>query len=152
MGVIVKRSHIKKRAAFAIICLLALIALFFLAPFLGDLFMPLAVVVVAVCVVADIIDFIKYSSTSIETTDRGVVFSRGTVNKSKTTYPYSKITSTRMDISLLNRIFGLKTLMIDTAGEAGIDLVIEDLPANDCDRLYKEINERIESAKGKGNE
>jgi uncharacterized membrane protein YdbT with pleckstrin-like domain len=150
--VIVKRSHIKKRAAVILSGLVLLAVLFLLSSLVGELFLPLAAVVVIACVLADISAFVAYSSTSIESTDKGVVFSSGIVNKSVVNYPYSKITSTRMDVSLFNRIFGLKTLMLDTAGEAGMDLVIEDLPAGDCDRLYKEINERMESAKGQGNE
>jgi uncharacterized membrane protein YdbT with pleckstrin-like domain len=153
MGVIVKRSHIKKRAAIVLVGLLVLAVLFLiLAPLLGDFLMPLAAMVIIVCVLADFSSFIAYSSTSVENTDRGVVFSSGIINKTKTTYPYSKITSTRIDTSLLNNILGLKTLMLDTAGESSMDLVVEDLPAGDCDRFYREINEKMESTKKQGNE
>jgi|GEM_PF-6090463 len=150
--VIVKRSHIKKRAAIVLAGLVLLAVLFLISSFLGELFLPLAAVVIAACIVADVSSFFAYSSTSIESTDKGVIFSNGIVNKSVVNYPYSKITSTRMDVSLFNRIFGLKTLMLDTAGEAGMDLVIEDLPAGGCDMLYKDINERMGSKKGQGSE
>jgi putative membrane protein len=148
MGFIVKRSHIKKRVALLAVGIIALFLMFFVfEPFLGELLMPLATAVVAVFIAIDIVNFIKYRSSRVENTDHGVAFSKGIINKTTVTYPYSKITGIRLDVSLVDRLFGLKTLMVDTAGEAGIELVVNDLPAGDCERFCKELNDRISSVK-----
>jgi uncharacterized membrane protein YdbT with pleckstrin-like domain len=149
---VVKRSHIKRRIATLVFGIAALAVLFVISPFIGGFFLPLVAIVVAACVLNDLANYLTYSSTRIENTEKGVAFSKGIVNRSIVNYPYSKITSTRMDVSLADRLFGLKTLMIDTAGEEGMDLIITDLPAKDCDAFYKELTDNISSTKGKGND
>jgi uncharacterized membrane protein YdbT with pleckstrin-like domain len=152
MGTTIRKSHIKKRVAFVLEGLIGLVILFFIAPFIGGFFLPAAAAVVLLCVIADVSAYVNSSSTSIENAEKGVIFRSGMLSKREVTYPYSKITSTRVDTSLGDRILGLKTLMIDTAGEAGMDLTITDLPAADCELFYKELNERTSTHKAQGND
>jgi putative membrane protein len=152
MGITIRKSHIKKRVAFILEGLAGLVILFFVSSFIGEFFLPAAAAVVLLCAIADISSYISYRSTSIEAAEKGVIFRSGMLSKREVTYPYNKITSTRVDTSLGDRILGLKTLMIDTAGEAGMDLVITDLPAGDCELFYKELNERTSTHKAQGND
>jgi membrane protein YdbS with pleckstrin-like domain len=148
MGVIVKRSHIKKRVALVVVGAMLLALMFLvLEPFLGELLMPLATAVVIVFVAIDIVNYIKYSNTRVENAEAGVTFSSGIFRRTVVTYPYGKVTGIRTDVSIIDRLFGLKTLMIDTAGEAGIELIIHDVPAGGCDMFCKELHGRISTAK-----
>ncbi|MCX6774227.1 MAG: PH domain-containing protein [Candidatus Micrarchaeota archaeon] len=157
MPITAKRNHIKKRASTLIVALILLGTMFFfqetLKTYLGDYFIYPFIAVVIFSILLDVIEYLRYSTTSVEVSDKAFVYRTGILTKREITYPFYKISNTRTQVTIGDRIFGTKTLMIDTAGESDLDLIVEDLPAKACDAIYSEINGKMGKIKlVKGND
>jgi membrane protein YdbS with pleckstrin-like domain len=147
MPIIAKRNHIKRRVSIIIIALALLGAMFLFQDMLNELlgaYSPYPfIAVVLLSIIADALDYLRYSTTSIEVSDKALVYRTGILTKKEITYPFHKIANTRTQVTITDRIFGMKTLMIDTAGESNLDLTINDLPAKTCDAIYNEVNGKM---------
>lgn len=147
MPLIVKRNHIKSRVSITIIALALLGAMFLfkdiIDAYLGDHSLYPFIAVVAFSILVDILDYLRYSTTSIEVTPEALIYRTGILTSKEITYPFHKIANTRTQVTITDRIFGTKTLMIDTAGESSLDLTINDLPSKECDDIYNEVNGRM---------
>jgi membrane protein YdbS with pleckstrin-like domain len=147
MPITAKRNHVKKRVSLILFTVILLGAMFFfqdvLNALLGEFSLYPYIAVVMLAILADVLDYLRYSTTSIEVSDKAVVYRTGILTKKEITYPFHKIANTRTQVTITDRIFGMKTLMIDTAGESNLDLTINDLPAKTCDAIYNEVNGKM---------
>jgi putative membrane protein len=156
MPITAKRNHIKRRVSIIVIASVLLGAMFLfkdiLDAYLGENSLYPFIAVVVFSILVDIIDYLRYSTTSVEVSDKALVYRTGILTRREITYPFYKISNTRTQVTIGDRIFGTKTLMIDTAGESNLDLTINDLPAKECDAIYSDVNGRmgkIKLVKGK---
>lgn len=75
--------------------------------------------------------------------EHDVVYAKGLLVHSITTVPISRIQHVEESRSWLARHFGLATLKIFTAGEAGSDLSIKGLPYIEAKQIKEIISDKV---------
>lgn len=84
--------------------------------------------VLVICIVNFIISILAFKKRKYAVRGHDVIYAKGLIVHSVTTVPISRIQHVEESRSWLARNFGLSTLKIFTAGEAGSDLSIKGLP------------------------
>ncbi|MBU2929984.1 PH domain-containing protein [Winogradskyella psychrotolerans] len=102
--------------------------------------------VLVICIINFIISVLAFKKRKYAVRGHDVIYAKGLIVHSVTTVPISRIQHVEESRSWLARHFGLSTLKIFTAGEAGSDLSIKGLPHIEA----KGINDFI-SAEVNGN-
>lgn len=100
-------------------------------------------VVFVFCIVNFIISILAFKKRAYAIREHDVVYSKGLIVHSVTTVPISRIQHVEESRSWLARAFGLSTLKIFTAGEAGSDLSIKGLPHLEAKQIKEIISEKI---------
>ncbi|MDD5340269.1 MAG: PH domain-containing protein [Candidatus ainarchaeum sp.] len=77
-----------------------------------------------------------------------IAYASGLLATRRTVLPYAKITETSYAQGLLERILGVGTVSIDTAGGAAIAIHVSNVRYNDIKALLQEINKK--TGKGSG--
>ncbi|WP_178985671.1 PH domain-containing protein [Winogradskyella helgolandensis] len=97
--------------------------------------------VLIICIINFIISILAFKKRKYAVRGFDVIYAKGLIVHSVTTVPISRIQHVEESRSWLARHFGLSTLKIFTAGEAGSDLSIKGLPHLEA----KGINDFISS-------
>jgi uncharacterized membrane protein YdbT with pleckstrin-like domain len=131
----------------ALAATLVLLAAFFLIrDFLGGEWMPLSAVVGLAGLAVVFMRFLASRFRTISLDEKSVTYSSGIVSSRKITLPYSKITEASFDQNLVQRVFGVGTLNVDTAGGTPIAINVQDVRSGD----YKTLMEKLNSHSGGG--
>ena len=124
--------------------------------FAGDLFVLLKLVLAAVgiFVVCLLVSFAIWRTRTWELTAEGVRLCRGILNRHSLTIPYEHIHTVSMNSSLIDRVFGLMSLDLDTGAAAseGDASKISGLRAGEADALRAELFRRKRAAADQGGE
>ncbi len=83
---------------------------------------------------------------TVEIGDNSVKLITGIVHIKSIIVPYHNITNVHASQGLLQRIFGLGTLGIDTAGGDVIEAVLEDIPNSSLNEIVRRIEEKKKRA------
>lgn len=122
--------------------------------FAGDLSVILKLVLAAVgiFVVCLLVSFAIWHARTWELTAEGVRLRRGIFNRHSLTIPYEHIHTVSMNSSLVDRVFGLMSLDLDTGAAAseGDASKISGLRAGEADALRAELFRRKRAAAGQG--
>jgi membrane protein YdbS with pleckstrin-like domain len=88
----------------------------------------------------------RFQTLTLE--ENSMLFQSGIISTRRIMLPYSKITETSYAQGLLQRVFGVGTLNVDTAGGANVAIHIPDVRHEDMKAILSEIKAR--SGKGDG--
>ena len=99
--------------------------------------------ILVLCVVNFIISILAFKKRAYAIREHDVVYAKGLIVHSVTTVPISRIQHVEESRSWLARYFGLATLKIFTAGEAGSDLSIQGLPHLEAKQIKEVISSEI---------
>lgn len=134
---------------------LVVFAAFFLAPdfFAGDLgtLSKLVLAAAAIFAVCLLLSLVAWRFRTWELTAEGVRLCRGLFNRRSLTIPYEHIHTVTMNSSLLDRVFGLISLDLDTGAAAseGEASKISGLRAGEAGDLREELFRRRRAADGR---
>lgn len=90
-----------------------------------------------------IISLLAFKKRKYAIREHDVIYSKGLIVHSITTVPISRIQHVEESRSWLARFFGLSTLKIFTAGEAGSDLSIKGLPHLEAKQIKEIISDKV---------
>ena len=79
---------------------------------------------------------------SLEIGDSDLIYKKGILSMKTTLIPYNKITDTRFNQTLVERIFGLGTLEVDTAGSDQIAIIVKGFHHLDADEVLRHVRKR----------
>ncbi|MBU2921336.1 PH domain-containing protein [Winogradskyella psychrotolerans] len=99
--------------------------------------------VVVFCVFNFIVSLLAFKKRKYAMREHDVVYAKGLLVHSITTVPISRIQHVEESRSWLARHFGLATLKIFTAGEAGSDLSIKGLPYIEAKQIKEIISDKV---------
>ena len=99
--------------------------------------------VVVFCIFNFIISLLAFKKRKYAMREHDVVYAKGLIVHSITTVPISRIQHVEESRSWLARYFGLSTLKIFTAGEAGSDLSIKGLPHLEAKQIKEIISDKV---------
>jgi uncharacterized membrane protein YdbT with pleckstrin-like domain len=87
----------------------------------------IAVVAVALLVVLTLLPFLRWATTHYVVTDRRLITRRGIVARSGRDMPLTRINDISFSHTVLERLLGCGTLVVESAGERG-QLTLDDVP------------------------
>ncbi|WP_418636953.1 PH domain-containing protein [Winogradskyella sp.] len=99
--------------------------------------------VVVFCIFNFIVSLLAFKKRKYAMREHDVVYAKGLLVHSITTVPISRIQHVEESRSWLARHFGLATLKIFTAGEAGSDLRIKGLPYIEAKQIKEIISDKV---------
>jgi len=102
----------------------------------------------ALAAVSIVISFVKAKIQYIDVDSEGVTMHIGLLNKKTTYVPYERVTNVHINRSLLERVFMLGTLQIDTAGTNMVEISMRNIPSQYLDKIAKSVHRKL----GKGGE
>lgn len=100
-------------------------------------------IVLTFCLINFIIAILAFKKQKYAIREQDVIYGKGLIVYSQTTVPISRIQHVEESRSWLARSFGLSTLKIFTAGEAGSDLVIHGLPYIEALQIKQLISDKL---------
>jgi uncharacterized membrane protein YdbT with pleckstrin-like domain len=93
-----------------------------------------------------VIPFLRWRATTYTLTDRRLVTRSGILNRSSVDLPLSRVNDVASERSLGDRMLGCGTLKVQTAGDAGV-VVLVDVP--DVERLHQAMAQLLFGAQGR---
>jgi putative membrane protein len=78
----------------------------------------------------------------IEVKDEGLSVHKGLFNKNVMFIPYARITNLRVNRSIIERVFGLGSLEIDTAGTGMVEVQMAGIASRYLERLQEAVQSR----------
>lgn len=127
--------------------LLALTALLFMGrDFLGDLFLQLLAVGWLAGIASVFLAFLMAKFQTMTLGANTITYSHGIIATKRVILPYARITETSYTQGPLERILGVGTITIDTAGGSEIAIHVGNVRYSDIRALLQEIGEKT----GKG--
>jgi membrane protein YdbS with pleckstrin-like domain len=103
-------------------------------------FLPLIIFVLG-AIFTIVFPKLKYNNWFFELKDDELFLKRGVVTKISSTAPYCRIQHIDIAQNIVERIFGLSSLVVYTAGTKGADLVIPGLPHYYAQELQSKLKE-----------
>ena len=94
------------------------------------------------------VSFVKAKIQYIDVDSEGVTMHAGLLNKKTVYVPYERVTNIHINRSLLERIFMLGTLQIDTAGTNVKEINMRNIPSQYLDKIAKSVHRSL--GKGRG--
>lgn len=106
-------------------------------------FWYLLLVVIVFCIINFIYSYLAFKKRKYAIREHDVVYAKGLIVHSIIAVPISRIQHVEESRSWLARHFGLSTLKLFTAGEAGSDLSIKGLPHLEAKKIKEIISANI---------
>lgn len=93
-----------------------------------------------------VVAFIRAKIQYIDVDSEGVTMHTGLINKKSVYVPYRRVDGVRINRSIIDRIFLLGSLGIDTAGSNQVEIQMENIPSHYLDRMKAHIQKKTEEA------
>ncbi len=122
------------------------IAAFFLQSYMERIFIPLVGLVwlIAIIYVALVYAVAKFEVISLSETS--VTHTKGILSKRNVVLPYVKVTEATYTQTIMQRIFGVGTLHLDSAGGSMVAINVANIKKRDIDMIIADVNKK--SGKG----
>jgi putative membrane protein len=96
-----------------------------------------------------IISFVRAKIQYIDIDSEGITMHTGLVNKKTRYVPYERIDNIKVDRNIIERIFFLGSLGVDTAGSNQVEIQMRDIPSHYLDRMISSVQKRVSEARGR---
>jgi len=129
------------------VALLAVL-LFFLREMLGGLFVQILLIVFGFGIISTVFAFLMAKFQTVTLEENSITYTSGIFSMRRTVVPYSKITEASYIQGLIQRLFGVGTLSIDSAGGATIAIRMENVRYADLKKIIDEVNAKTGKESG----
>lgn len=113
--------------------------IFVLQGFLGLLAIPLFLAVAGISLLMIILAFTAARFHTLTIEESSISYQTGVLSTHSVVLPYPKITEASFTQGLIQRIFGVGTLNLDTAGGSVVAIHISDIKRSDIEEVMKEV-------------
>lgn len=118
------------------------IVMFVLMLFLGPLIIIAVIIIWAAIIMRIMTLFIMAHYRTLILEKSSVTYQVGIISQHTTSLPYNRISESGYNQSFAERIFGVGTLRIDTAGGTFMAIYIRDMRRPDLEKILKKINQK----------
>jgi membrane protein YdbS with pleckstrin-like domain len=125
-----------------IFLILLSIVLFLIREFLSDIFVPIITLVWVIGLIQIIYLSIHARFISLDIGENDLLFRKGVLSMKTNLVPYKKITDARFGQSIIERVFQVGTLEIDTAGSDRVSIRIPSVPFKDLERIISIVRSK----------
>ncbi len=105
-------------------------------------------IILIISILLILIAFIRAKIQYIEIDEEGMTLHGGLFNKKTTYVPYKRITNIAVHRSIIERVFLLGSLQVDTAGTNQVEINMKNIPAEYLDRIIKSVHKNIKKDDG----
>lgn len=128
----------------AVLC----VGIFYYRGAFGNLAVPAITAIAAVSMAAALVAFLRTRFETVTLDDRTISHTTGILTTRKTIVPYDKVTEAKYSQSIMQRLFGVGSLRVDSAGGDGIAISVEGVRKPDLERIIAAINDHTHGPKG----
>ncbi len=125
-----------------IIAAILTVLLLFSGILLGGLSFILLLVVWAISILQMAVLFVRAHYQTITLDENAITYTAGIISRQRVVLPHQRISEASYNQGLVQRIFGVGTLTIDTAGGAHMAVRLADVRKNDLMKTLREINKK----------
>ncbi|MEM4271990.1 MAG: PH domain-containing protein [Candidatus Bilamarchaeaceae archaeon] len=93
-----------------------------------------------------IVAFIRAKIQYIDVDSEGITMHSGLINKKTSYIPYRRIDNVKINRNLIERIFGLGSIGVDTAGSNQVEIEMDNIPYHYLERMQAYIKRKSEEA------
>jgi len=97
--------------------------------------MRLLVLLALVTVVGGLVGFVRYWNFRFKLNEQTIHLRRGVIGKTSVELPIERIQTINVRRRFLDRLFNLETLTLDSAGSAGVEVVLPSVPRGVADAI-----------------
>lgn len=115
------------------------IFIFLVRELLERIMVPLLIAIWAVGLIFIAVAFIAARFQTLTLEENSMLYQSGIISTRRILLPYAKITETSFTQGLVQRLFGVGTLHVDTAGGSTIAIRMNDVRHEELQRILKEI-------------
>ena len=123
----------------SIIAVVILVAIFQFREALSEFFLPIMGAVIFLAMIKNILIVIKTRERFIRLEENALVYGVGLLSMKEYIMPYNKITEANYTQSIIERIFGLGTLKVDSPGGTDTPVVLPYAAKSDVNRILEVI-------------
>ena len=114
----------------------------YLRDYIENIYITLLIVVWLIGLAFMLVAFISTRFQTLILEDNTMMFRSGLISLRKVVLPYAKITEASYTQGIIQRVFGVGTLLVDTAGGANVAIHMSDIKYADLKRILDEINSK----------
>ena len=126
------------RSAFGLALLIVIF--YFLRGLISGYFIPLSVIISILVAFRILLYFFFAHFQTVTLEEKTFVYSSGILSHKQVTLPYSKITEANYSQGILERLLGVATLKIDSAGFSDSQIRLTDIRFSDVEKTLDMIN------------
>ncbi len=115
---------------------------FLIRGFLGDFFLPLEGAVVAVGIIYAAVTYAHSQSYTVTLDEEDIIYNHGIMTMKKFVLPFEKVTESSYSQTLIQRLFGLGNLNVDTPGGTEMVLRLTDVAMTDIEMTLNAIKKK----------
>lgn len=120
--------------------------MYLLRDYLEGIFPPLIILIWLISAAFMLVAFIATRFHTITLDENTLMYRSGLISLRKVVLPYARITEASYSQGIIQRLFSVGTLNVDTAGGANVAIHINDIKYSDLQLILDEINSKA----GKG--
>ncbi len=135
-------SHIVHMAKAILFVLVFGSLIFLIRGIFGDFFLPIEGGIITIGIIFAAIKYAQGQSYTVTIEDRDITYAYGIVSTKKFILPIDKITEANFSQNLVQKIFGLGTLDVDTPGGTNMVLQLPDVKMADIQKIVDLVDEK----------
>ena len=116
----------------------------FLSGRFGDMEYAIVTVIWLLCIFLALRAFISAQFQTIMLEDATITYLSGVLSRDRVILPYAKITEATFRQSIIQRMFGVGTLFVDSAGGSTVAIYLEDIRSDELEKIVKAINKKVD--------
>ncbi|MEW6722524.1 MAG: PH domain-containing protein [Candidatus Micrarchaeota archaeon] len=124
------------------------VLLFLAQDYLGDIFLNVLLLIWLIAIFYIFVAFIAARFHMVSIDENGITYNSGILSIRRIIIPYSRITEASYTQGLVQRLFGVGTLNVDSAGGSNMAIHVNDIKFEHLKKVLDMINRR--SGKGDG--
>jgi len=125
-----------------VVAALIIASLFYIRESIADILFTAIIAVVLSCIAYILLAVLVTKFHTITLEEQTITYHSGIISTRKIVLPYAKITEASYTQGLTQRIFGVGTLRVDTAGGADVAIHMADVRYADLKKILDEINKK----------
>jgi uncharacterized membrane protein YdbT with pleckstrin-like domain len=139
MAKVIHPTPVVRIAKSLLVAVLLSAMLYFMRDYLGNAMGWALAAVWALALLSGLLAFVSTTFTTLEIGDSDLVLKRGILAVKTVLVPYNRVTDTRYNQSIVERLFGVGTLEVETASESGVAIRIAAVRYEDVKGIMQNV-------------
>jgi uncharacterized membrane protein YdbT with pleckstrin-like domain len=136
---VIHPNPVVKIAKALLVAVLLTVALYVLRDYTRDVFGWALAIIWGIALLSCLLAFISTMFVTLEISENDLVFKKGILAVKTVLVPYNRVSDTRYNQSIVERLFGVGTLEVETASESGVAIRIPAVRYDDVKGIMQSV-------------